>query len=328
MDLKLQEARFLYEVVTAFCARFERTVVEVLAKELRNVEPVPVRELREQLQLLLRQLESRQETVPVHEVMAPLVKRVLLAERRQLAEELERPLAKASDPAVVSALGRELRRYDAMLATEEIGAAAPQGIPRVADFLSIRFAAEAKTDAPPLMPRVYDEKFHILEAPTLFFPDLAHYRDACSLRGASLAVAFLDIDDFKAVNERLGETTVDHTVLGPFMELVEAWIFARGHAYRFGGDEYLVLLPNATASSAAAVLSELRERLARATYRGTKLRVSVSSGVAVVDPDCHLTDREVLGRANAAKARAKSVRKGSVVVVAGPTWDVTEAPVV
>lgn len=44
--------------------------------------------------------------------------------------------------------------------------------------------------------------------------------------------------------------------------------------------------------------------------------------MAVLDPDCHLTDREILARANEAKTRAKSVQKGSIVVVEGPGWDV------
>jgi hypothetical protein len=116
-ELKRGEAKFLLDAVTSFSARFDRDIVEVLAKELRGVEPASVRELREQLQLALRQLESRQSNVRVHEAMLPLLKRVLLGERRHLAEALERPLAKASDPAVHGALGRELKRFDDVLSS-------------------------------------------------------------------------------------------------------------------------------------------------------------------------------------------------------------------
>ncbi|NUO51042.1 MAG: diguanylate cyclase [Polyangiaceae bacterium] len=326
-DLKRGEAKFLHDSVTSFSAGFDRGVVEVLAKELRGVEPAIVRELREQLQLLIRQLESRQSTIRVHEAMLPLLKRVVFSERRRVAEELEHPMAKATDPTVHGTLGRELKRYDDVLTSPLLSEARPLRMPRLTDFLSIRYAAEATKDAPPLRTRVYDEKFHVLEAPALFLPDLAHYRHECALRGADLAVAFVDIDDFKAVNAKLTETVVDKKVLGPFLELLEAWVFSHGHAYRFGGDEYVVLLPNATANLATALLDDLRQRIARSRFRSTEVRLSISTGAVIVDPDCYLTDREILGRANAAKAKAKAVRKGALVVCEPPAWDVDAARV-
>lgn len=326
-ELKRGEARFVHECVTAFAEAFDRTVADVLKRELRGVEPASVQELREQLQLLLRQLESRQSSVRVHEAMLPLVRRVLLSERRRRAETVEHPLAKTTDPTVVAALGRELKRFDDMLASDEIVAVPAQRIPRLTDFLSIRFAAEAAAGSPPLLPRVFDEKFHILEAPRLFLPDLAHYRYECELRGAELSVAYVDIDDFKAVNSRLTETTVDLKVLAPFLELMEAWVFAHGHAYRFGGDEYVVLLPNAGARLATLLLADLRERVARCRFRAPDVKLSISTGVVVADPDCHLTDRETLALANAAKAKAKAVRKGSIVLLEPPAWDLASAKI-
>ncbi|MBE7481882.1 MAG: diguanylate cyclase [Polyangiaceae bacterium] len=310
------EATFLRNCLGSFSEHFENSVVEVLSRELRGIQPANVQELREQIQLLMRQLESR----AVHEAMEGLLKRVLLSERRRVAESLEVPLAKAVDPHVVGALHREVRRYEDLLAAPWCVAARAQRIPRLTDFLSIRFAAEAMPDAPALAPRAYDEKFHILEAPRLFFPDLAHFRHECELRSAELVVAYVDIDDFKAVNAKLTETVVDLKVLTPFLEIIEAWAFARAHAYRFGGDEYVLLVPNAGRSLAATLLGELRERIGAAVFSGTDVRLSVSMGACLVDPDCPLTDREVLGRANAAKARAKAERKGSIVIAEPPEY--------
>jgi hypothetical protein len=156
-ELQHGEALFVHACVEAFARTFERQVVEVLAKELRGIQPSGVRDLREQLQLLMRQLESRSGPVRVHEAMAGLLKRVLLSERRRVAESLEVPLAKAIEPSVVGALHRELRRYDDLMATPWIAEAKPQRIPRLTDFLSIRFAAAATSDAPPLRSREYDE---------------------------------------------------------------------------------------------------------------------------------------------------------------------------
>jgi diguanylate cyclase (GGDEF)-like protein len=319
IELKRGEAKFVLACVSSFAAEFERSIVAVLAAELHGVEPPEVREVREQLQLLQRQLESRQQTVGIHDTMGGLVKRVLASERRRVAEALERPLAKASAPGVVSALHREVRRYDDMLA--RLPAGKMQVIPRLTDFLSIRFAAEAMRDAPKLGPRVFDEKFHILEAPRLFLPDLAHYRHECALRGASLAVCYIDIDDFKALNEKLTETVVDLRVLGPFLELLEAWVFGHGHAYRFGGDEFVVLLPNVRQAIALALLDDLRTRVAKARYKAKDVKLGISQGVALVDPECALTDREILAVANTAKAFAKKQRdKGRIALATAPAW--------
>lgn len=321
LELKRGEAKFVLSCVQSFAAEFERGVVAVLARELPGVEPPEVREVREQLTLLERQLETRQNTIKIHSSMLGLIKRVLASERRRVAEELDRPLAKATAPGVVKALTARVLRYDAFIAREELDTVKPQPLPRLTDFMSIRFAAEAMPDAPALAPRIYDEKFHILETPRLFLGDLAYYRHECALRDAELAVAYVDIDDFKAINSKLTETVVDLLVLGPFLELIEAWIFARGHAYRFGGDEYVLLLPNASRKMAIAMLDELRRRVLDARFRAKDVRLSITQGVCRVDPACALTDREILARANNAKAFAKSARKGSIALVETPAWE-------
>jgi len=321
VELKRGEAKFVLACVEAFAAEFERGVVAVLARELPGVEPPEVREVRDQLQLLQRQLESRQGTTRVHEAMIGLLKRVMTSERRRVADELDRPLAKATSPAVVKHLQARILRYDAFIAREPFANAAPQKLPRLTDFISIRFAAEALPDAPVLAPRVFDEKFHILETPRLFLADLAYYRHECALRDAELAVVYVDIDDFKAVNSKLTETVVDLLVLGPFLELLEAWIFGHGHAYRFGGDEYVVVLPNMSRKLALVMIEELRRRVLDARFRAKDVRLSITQGVCRIGPECPFTDREILARANAAKSFAKATRKGSIAVVEDPIWD-------
>lgn len=320
-ELKRGEAKFLHGCVDAFSRAFERDVAEVLRSELHGIEPEPVHLLREQLQLLLRQLETRQSTVTLHDTMSGLLKRILISERRLAAERIEAPLAKVTEPKVAQALHRELRRYEDLMAAPWFEDARPQRIPRLTDFLSIRFAAEASPVRPQLAPRVFDEKFHVLEAPRLFLGDLAHYRWECALRGAPIAVAFIDIDDFKAKNTLLTETVVDLKVLPPFMELLESFVFARGHAYRFGGDEYVLLLPNTERALAIQLFKELALRTAQLAFVGTSLRLSISQGVVLVDPDCALTDREILGKANQAKASAKTQHKGTIHLACSPSWE-------
>ena len=58
-----------------------------------------------------------------------------------------------------------------------------------------------------------------------------------------------------------------------------------------------------------------------ARFRAKDVRLSITQGLCRVDPECALTDREILARANAAKAFAKTARKGSIAVVEAPAWE-------
>ncbi|HET9932827.1 MAG TPA: GGDEF domain-containing protein, partial [Polyangiaceae bacterium] len=233
------------------------------------------------------------------------------------AASIEHPMAKVVDPEVVKTLRRALVPFQELLKAPWLSSVTPARVPRVTDYLSIHFAEQAGTEASVLPPRAYDEKFHILEAPALALSDLAYYRRRCGIREASMGVVYADIDDFKAVNTKLGETEVDVRILPRFMELLEAWVFARGHAYRFGGDEYLLLLPNSDRALCLNLLRDLLARLARREIvRG--IRLNLSLGLCLVDPECLLTDREILQRANAAKQAAKAAGKGRIGATVPP----------
>jgi hypothetical protein len=71
-------------------------------------------------------------------------------------------------------------------------------------------------------------------------------------------------------------------------------VFSRGHAYRFGGDEYLLLLPNMTQEWLLPFLSSLQRRIGESRFIGIESAPTVSTELVVVDADCWFTDREVL----------------------------------
>lgn len=156
--------------------------------------------------------------------------------------------------------------------------------------------------------RTYDEKFHILQAPSLFLDDLAYYRAKCELRNLGLVAAALDIDGFKQFNARLGKPIVDRDILPRFMRALEAHVFGRGYTYRFGGDEYMMLLPNTNTEAGCRFLVELQARLMHIDYPGIDNKPTLSIGVCHVDQDCFLTEQEVAEKAIAAEEHAK--RKG------------------
>ena len=93
-----------------------------------------------------------------------------------------------------------------------------------------------------------------------------------------LSLVMLDIDAFKAINDQEGHEAGDH-VLRVFSQCIRQVVRASDFVYRYGGDEFLILLPETSSS-------EAREMLARLTATGcpeltTSLgRVTFSAGIA------------------------------------------------
>ena len=153
----------------------------------------------------------------------------------------------------------------------------------------------------------FDEKFGILQAPAAFLGDLAFYRHECALRSCPVSVAFMDLDDFKKLNTVHKESVVDREILPRLMFAIEAHSFSHGHAYREGGDEYTLLLPNMTEQQANSLLTQLLFKLYRLDFAPFPIgsRITASIGFVTATPDCTLTDSQLVGAANTAEKYAK-----------------------
>ena len=133
-ELKRGEAAFLRTSVQTFLEAFERDVADVLRRELGGIEPPAVRELRNELTVLMRQLEMKTGRVRVHPAHAPLVQRVLMDGRRSAAASMEHPLSKVVHPEVVKTLRRALVPYEELLKAPWLEDVRPARVPRVTDF--------------------------------------------------------------------------------------------------------------------------------------------------------------------------------------------------
>ncbi|UCF19304.1 MAG: diguanylate cyclase [Gemmatimonadota bacterium] len=126
--------------------------------------------------------------------------------------------------------------------------------------------------------------------------------------GGRFAVIFIDLDRFKPVNDRLGHAA-GNQVLRDVANVIRTSIRANDFAARFGGDEFVIILPDGDRQGALRVANEIRARIAsvRATGDGTELAVSVSMGISEVGPEDTLASGhdELLAAADAALLEAK-----------------------
>lgn len=321
------KAKILRSAIGRFQEAVQAELVEPVRAQLRDYRPAELSELDQELALVSLQLGSGEPPFQVHDVHARLLKAVVAHQRRALASEIDEPRRRTGHREAIRYLEKELRVLDEVIEAPWFSEVAPARLPRLTDYLSLRFAEQAlggggeqALGREELAPRVYDEKFGILEAPALLFSDLAAYRRRCGLRRVTVCVVYLDIDDFKAFNTRFGETRIDRDLLPAFMELLEAHVFAHGHAYRFGGDEYVMLLPNYPPEDAVRLVRRFQAALRELALPGIEPPPTISAGICPVGPDCILTDREALERANRAKNHAKAHGKDRVAWYRGELY--------
>ncbi|MEH6566288.1 MAG: GGDEF domain-containing protein [Halopseudomonas sp.] len=92
------------------------------------------------------------------------------------------------------------------------------------------------------------------------FTDLALRQMAVSRRqGEGLALLLMDLDNFKAINDLHGHSVGDE-VLGAFARQVARQVRAQDLLCRFGGEEFVLLVPGADESSAVALAERIREQ--------------------------------------------------------------------
>ena len=109
--------------------------------------------------------------------------------------------------------------------------------------------------------------------------------------GHAVAVALIDVDHFKAVNDAGGHAVGDQ-VLRAVAGLLHEHLRGEDVLARVGGDAFAVLLPEATAADAATALERARRTIERVPHAGGA-RVTISVGVCDV---AHATDAEDLTR--------------------------------
>jgi diguanylate cyclase (GGDEF)-like protein len=133
--------------------------------------------------------------------------------------------------------------------------------------------------------------------------------------GRPIGLILADLDHFKHFNDTYGHAAGDALLAG-LGTLLRARTRVQDEACRYGGEEFIILLPDAPLTATARRAEELREEVRRlqVDHHGRRLgSLSVSLGVAVF-PDHGRTAEELLQSADAALYRAKEEGRDRVVV--------------
>jgi len=173
-----------------------------------------------------------------------------------------------------------------------------------------------------------DRWFHVCLTEALISSDLSH---------TECALIFLDLDNFKMINDRHGHLAGSQVLREVGFLLKRVVDRAGATIARYGGDEFVIVLPATSLQTGAEVAHDVRRAIAETSFvnrdygyglAALHLRgmLTASLGVATYDPAVDETDEPIelkknhlLRRADSAMYRAKSEGKGRVFASEGET---------
>ena len=145
------------------------------------------------------------------------------------------------------------------------------------------------------------------------YRSLENLIEKCNAEGRCFSLIFMDIDDFKTVVDTEGHLNGSRT-LREVAQKIQGCLGEPSFAIAYGGDEFVVVMPDADSVHAAKTAREIRESIKAATFLtrwGRKVQVTASFGVATFpDNACDIND--LLALADQAMFRVKNTGKDRV----------------
>ncbi|MFN2410529.1 MAG: diguanylate cyclase [Halomonas sp.] len=136
----------------------------------------------------------------------------------------------------------------------------------------------------------------------------------CQAYDRTMSVVFIDLDHFKKLNDRFGHQTGDR-VLERFGRVLGSLVREGDLAGRYGGEEFLIILPDESAKGAQRFAKRISKRLAETpmeTFDGKPLFISVSIGIACLSDGAFSNGRELIDAADQSMYFIKRNGRGGI----------------
>ncbi len=139
------------------------------------------------------------------------------------------------------------------------------------------------------------------------FPhELAH----CKRYFQPLSVIFLDLDDFKKINDEYGHEEAN-VCLKETGSIIKKCLREMDMPFRYGGEEFIVLLPRTDKFGALAVAERIRKKVDGSLFGKHEIKMTLSGGVASYPAD-DSDGKHLVARADEAMYRAKAKGKNRI----------------
>lgn len=129
-----------------------------------------------------------------------------------------------------------------------------------------------------------------------------------------LSLAILDIDYFKNVNDNYGHQYGDY-VLKEVAILMKDSFRKTDMIYRYGGEEFVIILPETSAQRASIPIERLREKISQHEFLFNDIKISLTVSVGIAEMEEHYSEKaEIVSVSDKALYRAKQTGRNKVVI--------------
>ena len=180
-------------------------------------------------------------------------------------------------------------------------------ISRQNEELKIKNEELYRTSITDKLTQVYN-RLYIMEA-------LSKEFSRCKRHKEQLSCILFDIDHFKNCNDTYGHQTGDAVLIGT-AQAARSQIRKEDHFGRYGGEEFLLVLPNTTAGEALEVAEKIRKKIEGhvVEYGNNKLNITISLGIADNSDPQTKDEEELLHKADIALYHAKDSGRNRTIL--------------
>ncbi|RLA70556.1 MAG: diguanylate cyclase response regulator, partial [Epsilonproteobacteria bacterium] len=143
-----------------------------------------------------------------------------------------------------------------------------------------------------------------------------HILDLAKRDATPTSIIMLDIDNFKKVNDTYGHKVGDDVIIS-LAKLLQKFTRKSDIACRFGGEEFVILLPETAINGASVIAEKIREATEHSTVNSMEnntLTFTISLGIAQIDPEEESDIEASIHRADTALYAAKRGGKNRVYI--------------